>query len=78
MIGELWFLLEGNDEPVEIVPLDRANTLLPRAQEFGKVAHAGDNPANGLRALALGPGIGSIDYQCVLNRHVIRFLTLIV
>ena len=47
------------------------------AEEVGEVAHAGHDPAYSLRALALGPGVGPVGYQCVLNRHV-GFLTLIV
>ena len=70
MVGELRFLLEGDDEPPQVVALDGANVLLLGSQEVGEVADAGDNPIDRLRALALGPGIGSVGYQCVLKRHL--------
>ncbi len=77
MIGELRFILEGNNEPAQVVTCDSTDILLLGAQELGQVAHAGRDPADGLRAFSLGSGIGSVGYQCILKRHYF-FLTLIV
>ena len=77
MIGELRFALECDDEPAQVVTCDSAYALMLRAQEFGKVAHAGSNPGDSLWTLALRPSVGLVGYQCVLKRHYFKLLILV-
>ena len=77
MIGELGLVPQGNDKPPHVVAGDRIDILLVGIEEFREIADAGDDPVDRLRALAFGPGISFLGYQCVLKCHDLFFLTLI-
>ena len=76
MIAEFRLVLKHDNKPPQILTSNAGYILAIGAKEVSKVADTIGNPIDGLWALALSPGISLVSYQCILECHDRKLLTL--
>ena len=76
MIAEFGLILKRDNKPSQVMTGNADYVLIVGTKEVSKVTYTIGNSIDGLLALVISPGISLVSYQCVLECHDRKLLTL--